>query len=273
MIKIIADSFKITNKFLVLATPLIFFSLLSSLYLIFSGGSGAISLLITAVLFFLMLSAFISGWLYMVASAVKNPDNDNADSLIMDFPAGVGEYFMVIPAMIFIVCFVTILITTLAVIAGAKFIGNPNVTYEQVYNAMTTISAMKDFVASLSPEQLVKINAWNILLFAAMALIAYINMFYSPAVFFKRKNPFIAFWICLKDLFGYKFLSNVGLFIFIAVLHTALSMFAMFLGKNIFLYFIFTLLKFYLITYIVVLVYNYYYSNFVKIGSHIDETV
>jgi hypothetical protein len=273
MLKIISDSFKITNKFLVLATPLIFFSLLSSLYLIFSGNNGIISSIITFVLFFLMLSAFLSGWLYMVAKAVKDPDSENADALIMDFPAGVGEYFLIIPCVIINICIVSIILTVIACILGVKFIGNPNVSYEQIYNAMTTITAMKEFAASLTHEQLVKIEAWNLLLFGTTTVISFINMFYSPAVLFKKKNPFVAYWVCFRDLFSYRFLNNVVLFLFIIVLHTIISMFAMFLSTNVILYFIFTLIKFYFVTYIAVLVFNYYYSNFVKIGSKVDKMV
>lgn len=273
MFSIITDSFKMTNKYIVLATPLIFFSLISSLYLIFSGNSGIAGSLVTFTLFFLMLSAFLSGWLYMVSKVVKEPKKENPDSLIQDFPAGVGEYFLIIPCMIFNIVIVSIAITIIACILGVKFIGNPNVSYEQLSNALTTITAMKQFVASLSPEQLIKINEWNILLFASTVLISFLNMFYSPAVFFKKKNPFVAYWLAIKDLFGYKFIKNTGLFLFIAFLHTGLSMLSMFLGANIVLHFVFTLLRFYIVTFFAVLVFNYYYSYFVKIGSNIDEIV
>ena len=91
----IKNSFNHTNKYIILATPLILFSLLSSLYLAFTAGSGKLlNMLIAIILFFLMFTAFIAGWFNMITVSLKNPDRENVNSLMSEFPAGVGEYML-----------------------------------------------------------------------------------------------------------------------------------------------------------------------------------
>ena len=272
MFKTIKESLKITNDNIILATPLIFFSLISSLYMIFSAAGSKIGLIISAVLFFMMLGAFLSGWFYIIIRAVKEPDIES-NRLITEFPSGVGEYFLPVIGMIFKVIIVFTVAAVAFVFIGKKLIGGIGVPYDQIVQAMSSIEATKTFVESLSQEQLLKINAWNFLMLGAMTLCYFILMLYPAVIFFKSKNPFKAFFISLKDTFGHRFFKNVGLFLFITILYMFLSVCTVILGKNIILHFIFTLLNFYYITYVGVLLCNYYYSNFIKIGSNIDTTV
>lgn len=272
MFKIIRESLRITNDNIVIATPLIFFSLISSLYMIFSSGGNIIGLIFSVILFFLMFGAFLSGWFYIIVRAVKEPDIESS-ILITEFPAGVGEYFLPALGMIIQVIIVSSLIMLVVVLIGLKVIGSAGVSYTQFAQATASVEAMKTFAASLSSEQLVKIGRWNILMFLGMVLNYFILMLYPAVIFFKKKNPFKAFFITLKDTFGHRFFKNVGLFLFIFVIYMFISMFTVLMGKNIFLHFIITLVNFYYITFVGILLFNFYYSNYIKIGSNIDATV
>ena len=77
MINCVKESFKLTNKYIILATPLILFSLLSSLYILFSVNGNLVSLVIALVLFTLMLTAFLAGWFFMIKNCVEKPDTDD----------------------------------------------------------------------------------------------------------------------------------------------------------------------------------------------------
>jgi len=273
MFKIIRNSFKITNSYIVIATPLILFSLFSSIYIILSSGGNALSLTITAILFFLMLGAFLSGWLFMIKKAVTNPEEENKDRLIFEFPAGVGEYFLPILGLVVITVFVSIGLTILIAIAGKNIIGNAGITYNQISNAITNVESMKNFISSLTPEQLSKLKAWNLLMLFGMIFNYFILMFYSPAVFFKEKNPFKAFFINIKDTFGRKIFKNIFLYVLIFITYTVLSILTALFGGNIFIHFVLTLINFYYATFVGILIFNYYYSNFAKIGSQVDAKV
>ena len=272
MFKIIKESFKITNENIVIATPLIFFSLISGLYMIFSSYGSRLGMLFSVILFFLMLGAFISGWFYIIFRAVKEPDIED-NQLILEFPSGVGEYFLPALGVIFKVAIVSVLIIIAAVVAGKKLIGMPEISYNQFAQATANVDTMKAFIESLDTEQLIKLKHWNILMFCAMIFNYFILMLYPAVVFFKEKNPFKAFFINLKDTFGHRFFKNVGIFLFIFAIYMIISIISIFMNGNIVLHFILTLLNFYYITYAGVLLFNYYYSSFMKIGSNIDTAV
>lgn len=99
---IIKESFEKTNKYIVLATPLILFSLVSTVYLALSAGGKYIGLIIALAAFFLMFCAFLAGWFYMISLCVKDSENDEPNALIKYFVSGVGEYFLPVTGMIVI---------------------------------------------------------------------------------------------------------------------------------------------------------------------------
>lgn len=267
--------FELTNRYIVLGTPLILFSLLSTVYLAVTARGAVINLLIGLVLFALMTAAFAGGWFNMIKIAVLEPDRDDPNSLIREFTSGVGEYFLSALGMFVNIIVVSLVILVIASVVGMKVIGNPNVSIDALNAAVQTPEALKTFLASLTKEQLIKINAWNLLLLGAMALTYFLELLYLPAMFFKNKNPFIAFFIGLKDLFSRKFFETLGIFILIFVVYSVISILsALFIG-NVVMHFLMTLANFYFVTCASVGVFYYYHNNFVKpqIGQNIDERV
>ena len=236
MLNCIKESFNLTNKYIILATPLILFSLLSSLYILFSLGGNLVSLLIALILFILMLAAFVSGWSFMLKTCVQEPERDDPNSLIKDFPAGVGEYFLSVLGLIFIVAVLSIGVLGASYAAGMKLIGNIGISSTAMSGALESTVALKSFLMSLTDEQLFRLNA-------------------------------------LKDLFSKKFFSNLGLYLILFLSYSILSILTTIFGLNVITHFIFTLINFYYMVFIAVLVFNYYYVNFVKIGGKLDERV
>lgn len=267
--------FELTNRYIILGTPLILFSLLSTIYLAVSARGTVIHLLIAIILFGLMTAAFIAGWFNMVKKAVLEPDREDVNSLIKEFTPGVGEYFLPSLGVILNVIVISIIILIIASIIGMKTIGNPNISIEALNTAVQTPESLKVFLTSLSKEQLIKINAWNLLLLGAMAFTYFLEILYLPAMFFKNKNPFIAFFISLKDLFSRKFFTTLGIFILLFVVYSIISILSALFIKSTILHFLITLANFYFVTCASVGVFYYYHNNFIKsqIGQNIDERV
>ena len=165
MLSYIKDSFQLTNKYIILATPLILFSLSSSLYILFSVGGNLLSLLIALVLFGLMVGAFLSGWFFMIKTCVSNPEQEDPNGLLKDFPAGVGEYFLSVLGLMLNTMFISVLLILVSYFVGMKLIGDIGITPETLTKGMESFTAMKAFLGSLTQEQLFKLNAWNMLLF------------------------------------------------------------------------------------------------------------
>lgn len=267
MLSYIKDSFQLTNKYIILATPLILFSLLSSLYILFSVGGNLLSLLIALLLFGLMVGAFLSGWFFMIKTCVSNPEQEDPNVLLKEFPAGVGEYFLPVLGLMINTIIISVLLILVSYFVGMKLIGDIGITPEALTKGMESFAAMKTFLGSLTQEQIFKLNAWNMLLFFTMSVTYFLIMFYSPALFFKEKNPFKAYFVSLKDLFSKKFFTNFGLFLILFVSYFILSILTTLFGANVVMHFIFTLINFYYLVFVAVMVYNYYYKNFVQINE------
>lgn len=273
MLNYIKDSCKITNKYIVLATPLIFFSLLSSLYVLFSLGGNPISIVCALALFVLMLAAFLSGWFYMIKLCVKNPDSENVNALIKEFPSGVGEFFLPILGSLFNIALVSVIVFCASYFIGMKLIGSIGISASSMSGVFESIETLKKFLLSLSDEQLFRLNAWNLLLLGTIMLEYFVILFQFPALFFKSKNPFKAFWLSVKDLFSRNFIKNVFLYLIIFVSYFVLSILSSVFAMNIFTHFIFTLINFYYMVFVAVLLFNYYYVNFAKIGGTLDKEI
>ena len=273
MLNCIKDSFRLTNKYIILATPLILFSLLSSLYILFSIGGNLINLLIAVVLFTLMLAAFLSGWFFMIRECIKNPEAEDPNFLIKDFPAGVGEYFLPVIGMLFGVFVLSAILVMVSYFTGMKIIGDIGISSEVLSKGMESFEGLKSMLLSLNSEQLFRLNAWNLLLFGTMCVTYFLIMFYAPAMFFKEKNPIQAYVVSLKDLFSREFFKNLFLFLSLFVSYFILSILTTIFGMNIVTHFIFTLINFYYLVFVAVLIFEYYYISYVKCGKYFDECV
>lgn len=266
----------LTNKYIVLATPLILFTLISSIYAAFSLKVGnAMSHLVTLLILTLMSAAFIAGWFNMVKLSATDSEPNDPNSVIKNFIPGVGEYFLSAIGIIFIVFIINIVILALSFICGLHFIGDPGISADALSKAMSNTNALKLFLAGLTQEQLLKINLWNLLLLGMMSITYFLLMLYLPALFFKSKNPFKAFFLSLKDLFSKNFPSCLGLYLLIFVLNFIISIFAAVFAGNVITNFIMTLINFYFICAASVGVFYFYNEKFVKtqIGKNIDVKI
>ncbi len=268
--------FNLTNKYIVLATPLILYSLFSGIYLAASMGNGKImNLLFAIILFTLMTGAFIAGWFNMIKIAISEESDKEPNAIIKDFPSGVGEYFLPALGSIFNMLLISILLLVLSFFVGTHYIGDPGVSAEALSKAMQNTTELKAFMTNLNTEQLIKLNNWNMLILGTLTLTYYLFFLYLPALFYKNKNPFIAYFISLKDLFSKYIFKTTGIFLLVFVINIFISVLSSLFGGNVVIHFLITLLNFYFITAVGVGVFYYYHTNFIKpaIGQNVDVKI
>lgn len=265
--------FNLVNRYIILTTPLILFSFISNIYMIISVASGKLVIMLTSILLFiLMTAAFIAGWFNMIKVAVENPDKEDVNSLMKDFLSGVGEYILPSLGAFLVIMLFSILFLVITYFIGMQSIGEPGITAEALANAMKNAETLKIFLTSLSQEQLIKLNLWNILILSSLCLSSFLMLLYLPTIFFKEKNPLKAFFISIKDLFSRYFAKNIGIFLLILLANSILSILTTISTSFAAMYFIFTLINFYFITVVGVGVFYYYYQTFIKpqLGQNID---
>lgn len=275
MMKSIKNIFTLTNKYIILATPLILFVLMSNLYAIISASGNLLNLLFALLLLFFMTAAFLAGWFTMVKKAVSDEYPNETNKIIKDFVSGVGEYFL--PSLGGLACttIISIIFIVLAFALGNHIIGDIGVTSNQLSVAMNSPADLKLFLASLSSEQLMKINQWNILLLLTMFIDYFLLIFYFPAIFYKTKNPIIALYYGLKDLFSKKFFLVFAAVFFIALSYLFLSALSTLTMQNIVVHFLVTMISFYLMIALTIGIFDFYNRKFVlsHLGQNIDEVV
>lgn len=271
MIKYFGKAFKITNDNIILATPLVLFLFLLSIYMGVAKNApetlpAAILLLVT-ILF--MLSAFFAGWLYMVKKAINLSkqefivDEDKAKAsfgLLKELPVGIGEYFLPFIGALILYLALVALFAVISYQLGIHFIGKVGISLLQIKEALASTAAMKALITSLSVEELAKINAWNFLFLGVSSLFSFITMFWGAQIVINNKNPLVSFFQALKFTFK-NFLSALILFFYISVINFGVSMLNAFSGIHPIVYFISMLIYFYFVVYIVVLVFLYYDSE------------
>ena len=211
----------------------------------------------------------------MVKLSVSNPNSREPNSLLKEFIPGVGEYFLPTIGAFFNFFLLTLIVLYICFILGAKYIGDPGITAEALSKSLETAQALKVFLSGLTSEQLLKLNYWNILLMSGFSLSYFLVILYLPALFYKIKNPFIAFFYSLKDLFSKKIFKTIAIYVLIFFVNAFISILsALFIG-NVIMHFIITLLNFYFITVVAVGIFYYYYKNFVEpqLGQNIDTRI
>lgn len=282
MIKLFRNAFKLTNEGIILATPLVLFMWLITLYLSFAKGvvdtiPEAASAFVTLLC---MLGAFCSGWFFMVRKTIETSkkefvlDEDRARAtvnLIKTIPTGIGKYFLSFIGMFLIFLVLFGLFDILVYKFGIHFIGKIDFSAIQLKNAMASPQEMKVFLDSLTDKQLLKLSQWNLLFMAATSFISFIFMLWIPEIIYKTVNPLMALFKSIKKVF-IKFPKSLALFIYMTFLNLIISFASTFAMLNIIIYMIMMIVYFYFMVYIIVLIFSYYDSEFNREDEeHIEQ--
>ncbi len=272
--KLFKDAITITNDNIIIAFPLILFMWIFTLYITFSRQTVNTLpiLLLSTVTVLVMASAFLAGWFYMIKKAVKLSkqvfvlDTDRARAtfnLLRTIPAGIGKYFLSYLGMLLIFAIIVGALGSGVYQIGIYFIGNLDLNPEQLKNVLSSAADMKAFLDSLSLEQLMKLNNWNLLFLGSTTILSFLLLLWVPEIVFSKRNPFVALVNSVKKIFK-KFGKSLKLFIYISVLNFVLSFINTFSMLNPILYFIMTVVYFYFLVYVVMLIFLYYDREFTE---------
>ena len=274
MIKLFKDAVKITNENIILATPLILFMWLLSMYVGFSKLSvnNIWLALLSFVTTIFMTAAFFAGWFYMVKKAINLSketfvlESDKAKAtfnLIKKVPAGIGKHFGSFLGMIMLAILIIAVVGAITFKIGMALIGNLGLDPSAVKEVLNSTADMKAFLDTLTFEQLIKLNNWNLLILGVTSLMSFLFMLWIPEIVYKSRNPFMAIFRSIKKIFQ-KPWKALKLFIFTSVLNFVLSFINTFSFVNSAIYFIMMIIYFYFLVYLVVLLFLYYDREFTE---------
>ena len=272
--KLFRETVGVTNDNIIIAFPLILFMWVLTLYITFSRQTvNSLPLFIlSSVTVLVMTGAFLAGWFYMIKKAVKLSkqvfvlDTDRAKAtfnLLKTIPAGIGKYFLSYSGMIIIGGFIAAILGACVFQIGIHLIGSLDLNPEQLKSVLSSASDMKAFLDSLSFEQLIRLNNWNLLFLATTTVMSFLFMLWAPEIAFNTRNPFMALVNSVKKIF-HRFGRCLKLFVFLTFLNFILSFINTFSLFNPILYFIMTVVYFYFLVYLVMLIFLYYEREFTE---------
>ena len=274
MFKLFRDSFRATNEGIILATPLVLFMWLISLYIMYSKEvvDTIPEFILSAVTILFMTSAFCSGWFYMAKKCVEFSkknfilDKDKASeslNLIQAFPVGIGKYFLtyIIVSVMFILG--VLLVSVITYHISLPFIREINFSMSQMNTVINSSQELINFFNSLSPEQLGALLKLNFCFACTTSLFLFFIMLWMPEIIYRDKNPIIALFTSIYKLFV-KFGKSLLLFIYINFLNISISFLSTFAFLHPIAYMIMTIIYFYFIVYVIVLIFSYYDEEFNK---------
>ena len=214
-----------------------------------------------AIISFLATSAFFSGW-FQVVKETFDIEKLKEKKLGTTFFEGVGKN--IIPTtlgMIFSIIIFNLVAFALTFIAS-KIFG----TLEFISQDMATISQDADSIAkylqSLTPEKLYAIYGWALSGIIAMGIYGFLMLFYMPAIISNDKNN-----IFLKPIIGIaksicfvfkNFIGSFAIYALISTIYVLLVLFNALFAKNIILSMLMLFVYVYFISFVVVLIFNYY---------------
>lgn len=280
MFKLYKEAFKTANDCIILAIPLVLFMWVLSFYFAFSNAvvnvPAEIILAFVTVLF--MTGAFLSGWFYMVQKAIVVSkqvyvmDEDRAKAtlnIFKEIPYGIGKYFLSFIGLIIIFLLLISFAGTFVYKIGSHYIGNV-FTQEQITTALTSAEDMKIFIDSLTVDQLIKLNLWNLLIMGTTTLLSFMLMLWVPEIIYSVRNPIVALFKSVKKVF-IKFPKTLALFIYLSILNLVVSFLSTFAILNPILYLLVMVVCFYFILYFVVLIFTFYEQEFAGYGKNDDS--
>ncbi len=272
MLKLFKETFRTTNEGIILATPLVLFMWLLTLYIAYSKEvvDTIPEIILSAVTMLFMASAFCAGWFYMVKKCVefskKNfiMDSDKASEsmkLMQALPVGVGKYFLTYVGVCLIFLAIALLMASILYTVSIPFIKNINFSFSQMATVINSPQDMKAFLDSLPPEQLYELFKLNIFLMVIPSVFSFLMMLWMPEVIYAERNPLLCLFSSIKKVFV-KFRKSLILFIYISLVNGTISFLSTFAFLHPIAYMIMMIIYFYFIVYVVVLVFSYYDREF-----------
>ncbi len=273
MASVIKKAFDITRDNIVTAQPLIVFLLIISLTTVgLAQQSNKIAFIIFFISNFLLTTAFLAGWFYMVKKTVllskveyEKPEERTAASfdLLKDFFPGVSAYFVPVTVVFLIYVLLSAgIIYLVGVEWGFGYLTSHNVHLTKIYQAaLQSQQALEKYLYSMTFGQIQAINIWMMAVTFAAAVYSFLTLFWFPALFYMEKinflSPFTSFWKNIKFLFK-NFLGALGIMCFLSILNFAVFMVNAVFSINIILSVIAFFIMFYFATYYIILIFLYY---------------
>lgn len=284
MFRLYREAFKATNEGIILAIPLALFWWVITFYINFSVeiADTFIEMLISAVTMIFMISAFFSGWFYMVKRCVNftgkqfifdRDKNLETVKLIKSMPKGIGTFFLdfVVVSVMFI--FMTSIIVLIMIHIGMPYAKETLAIISQygITEQMSSNLDLNTFLSTLPADKIIEIfNAiakpmlMSLLIVLTIPSIFFFTIIlWIPEIIYTKQNPLLALISSVGKVYK-NFKRTLLLFLYMMVIQIVISLVGSFSLLNPLTYLITAIIYFYFWVYMIVLLFMYYDKEFRK---------
>ena len=211
-------AFKLTNKNIMLVCGLIIFQCLSSVYIILTQTTGLNMNIQILILYALMVVAFFAGFFNIIKYNLNNEIGK------LRFLEGVGDYFLPMLG-IFSVSFIFYSLGSLvSVLIAEHYLGGIKPIISLIANLLNNPNISAEAIKSINPALIELSFIWLVILWAILALISFILLFWVPVLYIdSERNIFKSFFRGIKFL-GKNFVKTLLFSIIILIVVIALSL-------------------------------------------------
>ena len=270
------ESINITNNSIILAIPVIIFLEILNLYTTYSNPNTLPKMGLALVTILFMFGVFSAGWFYMVKKAIEVSkkvfvlDTDRAKAILNLFktiPEGIGKYTLsFIGVCLIFTVLVQFVATPIVFFLGMKLIGQLDASalqnIQEIASDPNITSNANLLLDKVSPEFIIYMGKWSLLLMAVTSIISYLLMLWVPEVIYCTKNPFIALFKSIGKLFK-DFKTTFVLFFILWFIGFVLLFLSTFTMLNPITYIFMSIIMFYYVVYYVLVIFLYYEKKYV----------
>ena len=273
MFKLLAESFKRTNRNIMLAVPLVLFVLLAEIYFRFAKNviSDIPQLLITIMTVIVFVSGFMASWFYITKKAlalsgkifVFEKDRWEAKKeLLLSLLNGIGKLFLPFLGYTCIMIGIYYILHLIVSFIIINHLGT--IHYEWLsLNLLLNPLELHNQIINLSKGQELPLSLWMCMMGIGTFIVSFITMLWIPEIVYSKKNVLFSLFNSIVKLI-ITLPRSIILFILIQIILLLCAGLSVVCMDNIYLYFLAILTYYYLFIYIIILLYTYYEQTFLK---------
>ena len=273
MFKLFIDSFKKTNRSIILTIPLIAFILIAEIYY---SGTKSLELnlgqtLLSIATIIIVLSAFMACWFYMAKKVLKYSDKifvfeeDRGSAfreVLLSFPKGFGKFFLPFLGFILIYILFFYLLHISANFFISRNVGGINFGLFNIGLLLNPLE-LHSKLLNLSSGGDIAFSYWICSMGIGISIASFLTILWIPEIIYTKKDILTSLFNSIKKIIitlpkTFILYFSIQLIIIFSSILTVICM------DNIYLYFLAILFYYYLFIYIIVLLYTYYEETFLK---------
>ena len=233
---------------------------------------------VLSICLFLLSAVFVAGWINVLKESVDKEKLKEKNFLAI-FLEGVGKNVVPVGIALIGYAFLLAIVLFFTGKAAQYLFGSLDFLFRDIFTLSNEQNAFMDYIKTLSTDKLFIIYGWQLSFMLAITIYNFIFLFMAPILACDIKtNSFLKPFVAFKDAICFtfkKFFPVLGLYFLICLCASILNILRAVMSFNVVFAIIFLFINIYFVSYVIMLLFNYYEQNHCNNGADCigqDET-